>query len=152
MIKMTADGMNNVLASIGRLKSEIGQIENTLVKKSANDYVAALRRNIDEQTFGDFEKPHHKKWEQRKKRENKNPGMYWLYMGRLYKAIRARKLRKELYEVFIAGNSSAKNNPAKYAPEVEAKRPLFAKTREMFKKEWNKNCGATINRIKQCWY
>lgn len=152
MIKMTADGMNNVLASIGRLKSEIGQIENTLIKDSADDLVKALKRNITEQTFGDFGKPHHKKWAQRKEREGNNPGDYWLYLGRLLNAIRARRLRKEQYEVFIAGNSSSKNNPAKYGEELEKERPLFAKTKELYKKVWNKKCGDTINRIKECWY
>jgi hypothetical protein len=157
MIEMSMNGMTTFFTVVGKLKKEIAGVETKLLKKSANDYVKALRRNIDDQTFGDFGFPLSKKWVQRKARGGFDADV-WSWKGYLYKAIKAKPVGKEEWEAGIGyyPGKTGKNDPRYYATVVETgkqpgghPRPLFAKTRVAFKKEWNKNCGEIINTIKQ---
>jgi hypothetical protein len=152
-VKIDYDSVNTIFRMIGTLKTLGNNIGINLLRKSAQDYVNALKSNIDTQAFGDFGVPMSKKWRQIKtKTAPDTADMFWKWLGSLYQNITFEEISNGRYRIFVASEQTAHGNPAYYASINEARRPLFHKTYDQFKTEWNKDCKEYFMRIKKAAY
>lgn len=149
-VKIDYDSVNTIFKIIGRSKTMANNMGIDLLRKSAQDYVNALKANIDTQAFGDFGVPMNKKWKQAKtKTASDTSDLFWYWLGTLYQNINFTEISNGRYRVYVESKQTAHGNPAYYASINEFRRPLFHRTYEQFKTEWNKNCKEFFNHIKK---
>lgn len=151
-IKITAskEDTNKIFSAIGKLKADLSNNVDDQVSVAAKDFVTELRKNITEQTFGNFGVPLSKKWAKQKAKEGKGAGMYWLYLGTLFKNIQANRIGPGRWWVGIQ-NVAGKVNPREYGQIIERDRPLFERTFEMYKEKWNTNAQLFKTKLKGDW-
>ena len=153
MIKIMAnkEDTNKIFVAIGKLKADLSNnMDDKVVGVAAKDFVTELRKNITEQTFGNFGVPLSKRWAKQKAKEGKGAGMFWLYLGTLFKNIQANRIGPGRWWVGIQ-NVAGRANPKEYGQYVERDRPLFERTFDVFKEKWNANVQSTIQKIKGDW-
>lgn len=151
-IQLDKTTLESFFKATGELKKIVGS--NKLCQTGARELVNEIRRNIDEQTFGDFGKPFNEKW--RKQKLSTNPAYserFWYWWGTLYKSIRSKKVDDREYKVYIESKYSVKDrgNPSLYAIELEERRPLFSKSVNLYLKQWNENIKKLQKEMKKAW-
>ena len=78
--------------------------------------------------------------------------LFWIWLGTLYGSINFKEISDGRYRIYVESKQTAHGNPAYYASVNEARRPLFHKTYEQFKTEWNEDCKEYYTRIRKAWY
>jgi hypothetical protein len=149
-VKPDYNSVNTIFKMLGSLKDLGNNIGIDLLRRSAQDYVNAVKSNIDTQEFRDFGKPMSAKWKQMKvKTMPDTANMFWKWLGTLYNNIDFKEISNGRYRVFVKSTQTAHGNPAYYGSVNEALRPLFQKSFIKFKPEWNKNCEDYFVRIRK---
>ncbi len=147
--KMVDKDVKTLFTAIGKLKATLASADSTVIERSARNFSVQLKKNIVEQTFGDFGVPFTPKWKAQKEREGNHPGEFWLYKGLLLKQIQIRKVSANSWWVGIVSSGGYKNNPKIYGHVLEDKRPLFEKTKDAFIPDWNAATMQLTHRIKE---
>lgn len=134
-IKLT--GISNIFTPIGKMEEIAKNADVDFTGEVAQAYVDKIRSNIDTQYYKDYYRLD-PKWEKRKAKEGHGAGMFWFYMGVLYKAIQRRNIGGGRWTAGVVGSGGdIRTNPKYYGARNEAIRPLFERTTEDFIKEWN---------------
>jgi len=143
-------GLSALFTASANIKKQVESED--ILKRAAEAFANTLRKNITDQTYGDFGVPHSKRWAEHKQKKNKNPGKYWLYLSTLFKAIRHIRLSKRAYWAGVQSDKKHKGgDPKEYGLILEEHRPLVGNTYEDFKDDWASLFSGTKNKIRAVW-
>ncbi len=147
MFSIRVRGLSNVFTPIGKMEAIAKNSDVDFTGELAKAFVDKVRSNIDEQTYSYT--PLSKRWLARKAKEGHGAGMFWLYMGVLYKAIQRRNIGAGRWWAGVGGSGGEiRTNPKFYGLKNEALRPLFERTIEDFIKEWNMATKKLVEKVK----
>jgi hypothetical protein len=150
-MKPSKEDTSRIFSAVGKIKADLSNnVDDKVVGVAAKDFVTELRKNITEQTFGNFGVPLSEKWAKQKAKEGKGAGMFWLYLGILFKNIQANRIAPGRWWVGIQA-AAGRANPKEYGQILERDRPLFERTFDMFKEKWNTNAQLMFQKIKGDW-